>query len=110
MYKIALIEPEPLHTAWIDELIGRGGVSTARTAPNEADLILLGLETFGESEMDFVESLHAIFPSTSIVILSGTDSRLWMGEAVRLGAEHVLEKDDLTADTLASAIRLYAAA
>jgi DNA-binding NarL/FixJ family response regulator len=106
--KIALIEPEPRHTVWIDELIRLGGVPAARTTPNEADVILLGLETFGCSEMDFVESLHAIFPETPIVILSGTDSRLWTGEAVRLGAQHVLEKDDLTSDKLASAIRFYA--
>jgi DNA-binding NarL/FixJ family response regulator len=106
--KIALIEPEPRHTAWIEELIRLGGVPAARTSPNEADIILLGLETLGCAEMDFIESLHAIFAHTPIVILSGTDARLWAGEAVRLGAQHVLEKDDLTSDKLASAIRFYA--
>ena len=105
--KIALIEPEPLHTAWIDELIRLGGVPAARTSPAKADIILLGLETFGESEMDFIESLHGLFADTPIVILSGTDARLWTGEAVRLGARHVLAKDDLTSDNLASAIRFY---
>jgi DNA-binding NarL/FixJ family response regulator len=106
--KIALIEPEPLHTAWIEELIRLGGVPAARTTPNEADVILLGLDALGYSEMDFIESLHAIFPRTPIVILSGTDAALWTGEAVRLGAQHVLEKDELTADKLASTIRFYA--
>jgi DNA-binding NarL/FixJ family response regulator len=102
--KIALIEPEPAHSAFIDELIRRGGVPSERTSASKADIIILGLETLGESEIDFIGSLHAMFADTPIVILSGTDARLWTGEAVRLGARHVLAKDDLTSDKLASAI------
>jgi DNA-binding NarL/FixJ family response regulator len=106
--KIALIEPEPLHAVLIDELIRLGGVPSARTPAAEADIILLGFDNLGDREMDFIESLHGVFSDTPIVVLSGTNAGPWSGEAVRLGAQLVLAKGELTSDKLASAIRFYA--
>lgn len=114
--KIALIEPEPRHAVWIEELLLLAGVpaevadvmACERPDIADAEIILIGLESLGALEREALTRLHAGFPQIPLVVLAGSDASSWAGEAVRLGAQHVLIKDELTSNKLASTIRYYA--
>lgn len=114
--KIALFEPEPNDAVWIEWLLFMAGVSTdvARVdwpaAGKQADIgdaaiILIGLQRLGAPERAALMRLRAGYPRIPLVILAGSDASSWVGEAVRLGALHVLHKSQLTPEALSSTIR-----
>ncbi|MDD5303288.1 MAG: hypothetical protein PHS14_09285 [Elusimicrobia bacterium] len=114
--KIALIEAEPRDVAWIEELVTMGSVpadvadvmASERPDIDGSDIILLGLRSLGDLEREALARLHAGFPRIPLVVLAGEDGSSWAGEAVRLGAQHVFFKSQLTPDKLSSMIRYYA--
>lgn len=114
--KIALIESDARAVSWIEELVLMGSVPAdvadvmAAECPDlgNAEIILIGLQRLGGPEREALARLHAEFPRTPLVILAGADASTWAGEAVRLGAQHVLSKSELTPDKLSSALRYYA--
>lgn len=113
--KIALIEPEAGDAAWISELVREGDSPAdvtdeiAAESPDIADarIILLGLEQLGSVEMEALTKLHAGFPRTPLIVLAGPGLAARAGEAVSLGAQHVLLKSELTSAKLSSALRYY---
>ena len=114
--KIALIEPEPADAAWIEGLVRLGSIPAdvadvmASDHPDlaNAEIILMGLESLGAPEREALSKVHAGFPGIPLVVLAGADSTSWAAEAVRMGAQHVLFKSELTSGKLSSALRYYA--
>lgn len=113
--KIALIEPEAGDAARLKELIAAGSVpaevadAMADESPHlaDAEIILIGLDRLGATEKELLSRLHAGFPKTPLIVLAGAQAAASSGEAVRLGAQHVLLKSQLTPDKLASTLRFY---
>ena len=113
--KIALIEPEAKDAARIKELVRTGSVpallvdAMASASPDlrDAEIILLGLQSLDMTGKELLARLHAGFPETPLVVLAGADAAAWASEAVRLGAQHVLLKSQLTPDKLSSTLRFY---
>jgi len=113
--KIALIEPAASEVAWIANLVKSGGIpadvndAIACDHPDitDAEIILIGLESLGETERYALTSLHEGFPNTPMVVLAGPDAAACSREALSLGAQLVLSKERLTAGQLSSALRFY---
>lgn len=113
--KIALIEPAPSEAAWIGALVQTGGlpadvvdeIASEHPDMDDAEIILLGLESLGDTERYALARLHAGFPHTPLVVLAGPDAAACSREALGLGAQLVLAKDKLTAERLSSALRYY---
>lgn len=110
--KIALIEPKKDDAVWLEWLLYMAGVSTdvarvdwARPEIGDAQLILLGLERLDEQERKILSRLHALYPRVPLVILAGASAAARAGDAVRLGALHMLRKSALTPAALTSTIR-----
>ena len=76
--RIALIEPAPSEAAWIASMVQMGSIPAdlsdviTHEQPNMADaeIILIGLESMGETEQYALKSLRAGFPNTPLVVLS----------------------------------------
>lgn len=113
--KIALIEPEPGDAEWISDLVAAGNAPAdivdeiAAETPDlsNAEIILIGLERLGAVEAEALTKLHAGFPRIPMIVLAGPDMAAHAGEAVGLGAQHVLAKSELTSAKLASTLRYY---
>lgn len=113
--KIALIEPDAKDSARIKELVKTGSVpadvadALASASPDldGAEIILLGLQSLGATEKELLTRIHSGFPKTPLVVLAGSGSAAWASEAVRLGAQHVLPKSDLTPEKISSTLRYY---
>ena len=113
--KIALIEPDAKDSDRITDLMKMGSVpaevadAMASANPDlaEAEIILLGLQSLDATGKELLVRLHAGFPKTPLVILAGADAATWASEAVRLGAQHVLPKNQLTPEKLSSTLRYY---
>lgn len=114
--KIALIEPDEDDAAWVEAVLESVAIRTevkrvhwpapyAPTAVGDAGLILIAIRQLHAPEREALNLLHARFPRVPVVVLAGPDAASWAGQAVRLGALHVLVKDRLTAEALASTIR-----
>lgn len=114
--KISLIEPEATEVAWTRKLVESCSVSAEladamkaeRPDFDGADIIMVGLTGVGAPETELLSKLKARFPRTPLIVLAGGDAAAWSGEAVRLGAQHVLDKSALTPEKLASTLRYYA--
>lgn len=113
--KIALLERETDDAVWIEWLLFMAGVSSevsrvdwARPEIGDAQLILIGLQSLDAPEKKALARLHARFPSVPVVILAGADASSWVGDAVQLGAMHLLYKNQLTPEALSSTIRYCA--
>lgn len=113
--RVALIEPEPRVAQRIKELVSAGSlpvvvsdaISAERPELERADIFLISLGGLDAPERETVARMHAGFPRTPLIVL-GLGASVWAGEALRLGAQHVLEKQGLTAEKLSSTIRYYA--
>lgn len=114
--KITLIEPEPGEVVWILKLLESCSL-TAEVADamasehpdlDGADIIMIGLEGVGAPETELLTRLKGRFPRVPLIVLAGTDAAAWSGEAVRLGAQHVLDKAGLTSEKLSSTLRYHA--
>lgn len=113
--KVALIEPAASEAAWIGALVQTGGLpadvtdAIAAEDPDmtDAEIILIGLESLGETERYALASLHAGFPHTPMVVLAGPAAAACSREALGLGAQLVLAKEQLTSEKLSSALRYY---
>ncbi|MEQ1919397.1 MAG: hypothetical protein ABL955_09370 [Elusimicrobiota bacterium] len=113
--KIALIEPDAKDSARIKELVKTGSVpaevADAMTSASpdlaKAEIILLSLHRLDATGKELLARLHAGFPETPLVVLSGSDAAAWASEAVRLGAQHVLPKSELTPEKISSTLRYY---
>jgi hypothetical protein len=117
--KIALIMPEEREAVWIEELLLIAGVPAdvvrvdplgtfERSGLGDAEIIFIRLQILGAPEKEVLANLHAVFPRIPLVVLADADASSWAGEAVRLGAQHVLIKSRLTSERLSSTIRYYA--
>ncbi len=51
--------------------------------------------------------MHAGYPLIPLIVLADSDNASWTGEALSLGAQHVLDKSRQTPEKLASTIRYY---
>lgn len=113
--KVALIEPAASEAAWISSMVQTGSVpaDVADVMTHEhpdmtdAEVILIGLESLGETEQFALRSLRAGFPNTPLVVLAGPEAAASKWEALRLGAQLVMPKTNLTAEKLSSALRFY---
>lgn len=113
--RIALIEPAASEAAWIASMVRTGSVpaDVADVMTHEhpdmtdAEVILIGLESMGETEQFALKSLRAGFPNTPLVVLAGPEAAASKWEALRLGAQLVLSKTSLTSEKLSSALRFY---
>lgn len=113
--KISLIEPQAGDVSWISELARSGDadvnltdeIASERTDIGDAEIILLGLEELGSVEIEALTKLHAGFPGTPLIVLAGPAVAARAGEAVGLGAQHVLVKSELTPEKLSSALRFF---
>lgn len=114
--KIALIEPKSDDAVWIEWLLFMAGVSTdvarvawpsasARPEIEDAEIILIGLQRLGPPERAALTRLRASHPRVPVVVLAGPDASAWAGDAVRLGAMHMIHKSQLTSAALLSTIR-----
>ena len=113
--KIALIEPEAGDVAWISEMVRAGDApaevvdAIAAEHPDiaDAEIILIGLQQLGVVEAEALTKLHAGFPRIPMIVLAGPAVAARAGEAVGLGAQHVLAKSGLTSAKLSSMLRYY---
>lgn len=113
--KIALIEPEAGDVVWISEMVRAGDApaevvdAIAAEHPDiaDAEIILIGLQQLGAVEAEALTKLHAGFPRIPLIVLAGPDVAARAGEAVGLGAQHVLAKSGLTSAKLSSMLRYY---
>lgn len=112
--KIALIEPEARDVEWISEMAAAceaadvvDEIAEEKPDLSEARIILIGLERLGSLEAEALTKLHAGFPRIPMIVLAGPDAAARAGEAVSLGAQHVLAKSDLTPAKLSSTLRYY---
>lgn len=113
--KISLIEPQAGDVSWISELARAGDaavnvtdeIASERTDIADAEIILLGLEELGSVEIEALTKLHAGFPLTPLIVLAGPAVAARAGEAVGLGAQHVLVKSELTQEKLSSVLRFF---
>lgn len=113
--KIALIESEPSDVAWIEGLVLMGSIpadvadvmACERPDLADAEIILIGLQSLGAPERDALASLHAGFPHIPMVVLAGPEAAACSREALGLGAQLVLAKNQLTSGKLSSALRYY---
>jgi RNA polymerase sigma factor (sigma-70 family) len=69
-----------------------GSVEQARSAVKDADVALVDLDLGGESGIDLLRYLRMAAPSTRCLVLSGTNARRELAEAVRAGAEGLIHK------------------
>lgn len=114
--KISLIEPDASEVAWTRKLVESCSLSAeladAMSAEepdfNGADIIMIGLQNLSGPATELLAKLKARFPLTPLIVLAGTDAADWSGAAVRLGAQHVLDKSSLTPEKLSSTLRYYA--
>jgi DNA-binding NarL/FixJ family response regulator len=117
--RIALIETEEDDAAWVQAMLETAGVATDvkraawptpfdRTDIGAADLILIGIEHLDAPEREALNLLHAWYPRVPLVVLAGADAFAWAGQAVRLGALHLLLKSRLTPQALSSTVRYCA--
>lgn len=113
--KISLIEPRAADVGWISELARAGEapvsvtdeIASERADIGDAEIILLGLEELGSVEIEALTKIHAGFPRTPLIVLAGPAVAARAGEAVSLGAQHVLVKSELTPEKLSSALRFF---
>ena len=113
--KIALIEPDANDSKRIKEMLTTGTVPSQVTdallsvSPDlaDAEIILLGVQSLGATEKELLLRLHVGFPKTPLILLAGPGSAAWASEAVRLGAQHVLAKSELTPEKFSSTLRYY---
>lgn len=113
--KIALIEPEARDVGWISQMVAAceapadlvDEIAQERPDLSEARIILIGLERLGSLEAEALTKLHAGFPRIPMIVLAGPDAAARAGEAVSLGAQHVLAKSGLTPAKLSSTLRYY---
>ena len=114
--RIALIEPDEDEAAWVEAVLESVAIRTevkrvnwptpyAPTAIGDAGLILIGIEQLDAPQREALNLLHARFPRIPVVVLAGPDAFSWGGQALRLGALHLLLKSRLTAEALSSTIR-----
>lgn len=114
--KITLIEPEASEVAWARKMVEScslsaelaDAMSSERPDFEGADIIMVGLQGVGAPETELLTQLKSRFPLTPVIVLAGADAAAWSGAAVRLGAQHVLDKSSLTPEKLSSALRYYA--
>lgn len=113
--RVALIEPAASEVAWIASMVQTGSVpaEVADVMTHEhpdmtdAEIILIGLESLGETEIFALKSLRAGFPHTPLLVLAGPEAAAASWDALRLGAQLVLPKTSLTPEKLSSALRFY---
>ena len=115
LIEIALIEPAQNEAARIEELVTKGSIPSRVTnlmACENPDLscgemFLVGFHDLGVVEKELLTRLHNDFPQTPLVVLADNDPSAWAYEAMRLGANLVLQKNDLTPSKLSSSIRYF---
>lgn len=115
LIEIALIEPEPNEAARIAKLVTEGSIPARVTNlmacenPNldRVDMFLVGFHELGAVEKELLTRLHNDFTQTPLVVLADKDPAGWAYEAMRLGANLVLLKSDLTPSKLSSSIRYF---
>ncbi|MDP3542639.1 MAG: response regulator [Elusimicrobiota bacterium] len=113
--KIALIEPEASDVERIKELVKSGSIhaeiadamSIETPHLESAQIILLGLQDLGPVEIEALTRLHAGYPKIPLIVLAGPALAPRAAEAVRLGAQHVLVKSELTTEKLSSTLRYF---
>ncbi len=113
--RIALIQPEAAEVARIKDLVKAGSLSvdladviaSERPDLGGAQIILVGVGRLEAPERETLERVHAGYPHIPMIVLADGDGADWTGEALSLGAQHVLDKSRQTPEKLSSTIRYY---
>lgn len=77
----------------------------ARLAGETFDIILTDLDLPGSGGIDTFDRVHAAFPHTPIIVLTGLDDEATALEAVQRGAQDYLVKDQISGRSLPRVIR-----
>ena len=84
---------------------GRDGLPQAER--QAFDVVLLDLRLDGEAGLDVLARLREMRPNLPIVLLTGHDSEQAAAESFVAGAAYYLPKDDLSVETLWTAVAAW---
>src|SRR5436305_15062073 len=74
-------------------VVGQAGtISEARPLVARADVVLLDLALHGESGFDLLQEVKGVCPGASVLVLTASDRRADVAQAVELGAAGLLYK------------------
>ncbi len=114
---VLMVEDDPADARRVESLLAEGDLpctaetfdllwqALERLKAGGVDIILLDLPEPEVGAMDPVEKIRDIAPGVPIVVLGGYESTSFVYASAVTGAVAWVEKDDLTAESLAATIR-----
>ena len=115
--RVLLIEDDPDDADIVSQVLGKAKVATVETARSaedglrifrkaEWDLVLLDYRLPGSSGLDALDRMRKIDADVPMIVLTGTGNDQIAADAIRLGANEYLSKDDVLT-VLPTAVRTF---